>query len=200
MDNGREYLKSAPQHYQELVNRIVELSGMKHNLYAYETNTTEGFVAHHKNGIPILGYNPDFISHINKKIKWADVALMASEVMYHRNMDLYGKYISNYYNIRTTKIKRPKRLNGDYFVGKVLRHEGATLPEALAILDFFAKFKSDEAREERMCLITDGWRSADEELKEQLQLPMPVSLRKDVSGKELAAILFGLIYYLFKEE
>lgn len=198
MNKGKEYLRSAPQEYQELVNRIVELSGMNHVLYAYETNTTEGFLAHHSNGIPILGYNPEFISHINKRIKWADVALIASEVMYHRNMDLYGKYICEYYHLKVNKTKRHKRLNGDYFVGKVLRHEGATLPEALAILDFFAKFKSDEVREERMQLVTDGWKEADETLKAQLKLPVPV--RKDVSGQEIAAILFGLIYYLFKEE
>jgi hypothetical protein len=201
MDKEKNYLRSAPAYYQELVTRITELSGMKHVLHACETNAAEHFITHHTNGIPVLGYNPEFISRVSKKNKWAPVALFANEVLYHRNLDLHGKYICEYYDLKLSKPARVKKINRDFFVGKTLRHEGATLNEALDFLTKFARFSSDESRDERMELMTEGWRSEDEKQKTLLPVHVPVSLpaKKDVSGKEIAALLFGLIIYLFKE-
>lgn len=195
MENNKE-LRPAPKHYQELVNRIVKLSGMKHTLFVFETETDKRFLTHNDNGIPIVGYDPMFISEHKSAVKWAEVALFASEVIYHHNVDLHGKYICNYYNIRTVPKTKRKRINEDFFVGKVLRHEGATMEEALDVLSYFGKFQSEEIRAEREELVINGWKSADE----QLNVPALAPIKQETStNTTLAAMLLGLILMLIKE-
>jgi hypothetical protein len=201
MNNEKKELRSAPFHYQSLVDRIVKLAMIKHKLPVYETNDCKKWLTHHNNGVPVMAYNPKYIIGADSKCKWAVVALFASEVAYHYNMDFYGKYICEYYNLRVNRNQGRKRLGVDHFVGRVLRYEGASLEEALEVLSTLCNFKSDEIRYEREEKFVKGWKAADDELA----ILKPVVIKKKEEkknnpnpGAPLAALVFGLLLYLFK--
>ncbi len=191
-------LRTAPAHYRELTERIVKLSGMKHALHVYETDASKTWQTHHTNGVPVLAYNPEFIAKNKAAVKWTDVALFASEVVYHKNRDLYGKYICEFYNLHVAANPNRKRLSVDYFVGRVLRHEGATMEEAMEVISFLTRYKSFDEREERRVVVVKGWEAADKKIKAQTPL-LPAPKQQDTSATALASVLLGLIIYLFKE-
>jgi hypothetical protein len=192
------YLQPAPAEYSQLAARIVKLSGMKHTLSVFETESTKRWLTHHSNGIPILAYNPEFISKYEATVKWTSVALFASEIVYHRNRDLYGKYICEFYNLNIVESSRKKRLNVDYFIGRVLRHEGATLEEAHEVISFLGRYRSLEERQERRIAMVKGWETADAKIKSEI-LALPAPKKTQDNATAIASVLLGLIIYLFKE-
>ena len=197
MEESKNTLRTAPAHYRELTKRIVKLSGMKHALHVYETDSAKTWQTHHTNGVPVLAYNPEFIAKNVAAVKWTDTALFASEVVYHHNRDLYGKYICEFYNLNVaTNVKR-KRLKVDYFVGRVLRHEGASVEEAMEVLSFLTRYRSFDEREERRDVLVKGWEAADKKIKDETLL-LPAAKKADTTTA-LASVLLGLIIYLFKD-
>lgn len=197
MDTSKNTLRTAPAQYRELTERIVKLSGMKHVLPVYETDSTKTWQTHHTNGVPVLAYNPEFIAKNVAAVKWTDIALFASEVVYHKNRDLYGKYICEFYNIHVATNPKRKRLNVDYFVGKVLRHEGASVEEAMEVISFLTRYKSFDEREDRRTVLIKGWETADKKIRSEMPLLPPA--KPDNSGAALAGVILGLLIYLFKE-
>ena len=197
MEESKNTLRTAPAHYRELTKRIVKLSGMKHALHVYETDSTRTWKTHHTNGVPVLAYNPEFISKSIAAVKWTDIALFASEVVYHRNRDLYGKYICEFYNLNVAPNTKRKRLNVDYFVGRVLRHEGASAEEAMEVISYLTRYRSLDEREERRDVVVKGWESADKKIKAETLL-LPAAKKPDATTA-LASALLGLIIYLFKD-
>jgi hypothetical protein len=196
MDTSKKGLRAAPAQYQELVNRLTKLAGFKHTLHVYETTQNKAWQTHNHNGLPVIAYNPKYIEGVKKAGHWAVVALFANEIAYHHNMDFWGKYISEFYHIKTVSPERRKRMNVDYFVGRVLRNEGASLGEALEVLALLGKSKSDFVREEREEILTNGWKAADVALNNVAGLQ---GKKKEGPDSSLAVMLLGLIFFLMKE-
>jgi hypothetical protein len=196
MDTSKKGLRAAPAQYQELVNRLCKLAGMKHTLEVYETDQNKAWQTHHQNGLPVIAYNPKYIDGVKKAGNWAVVALFANELAYHYNMDFWGKYISEFYGIKTVNAERRKRMNVDYFVGRVLRNEGASLGESLEVLALLGKSKSDYVREEREEVLTNGWKAADSTLNNVAGLQ---GVKKEGPASSLAVMLLGLIFFLMKD-
>jgi hypothetical protein len=196
MDTSKKGLRAAPAQYQELITRLSKLAGLKHTLHVYETTQNKAWQTHNQNGLPVIAYNPKYIEGVKKAGHWSVVALFANEIAYHYNMDFWSKYISEFYGIKTTTPERRKRLNVDYFVGRVLRNEGASLGEALEVLALLGKSKSGFVREEREEILTNGWKAADAALNNVAGLQ---GKKKEGPDSSLAVMLLGLIFYLMKE-
>jgi hypothetical protein len=194
MDTNKTGLRIAPLHYQGLVNRITKLAGFKHRLWVYETSSVKTWNTHCKAGVPIIAYNPKFMARACKAGKWAVIAAFASEVIYHYNMDFHGKYICKYYDLKMGPGMYHRRMNMDYFVGRVLRHEGASREEALSVLLQTQESKFENREREQM--LTAGWIAANEQLNNWAAME---GKKPEGPATSLAVMLLGMIFYLPKE-
>jgi len=202
MDNSNTSLRSAPVYYREMADRIKKLSGIKHTLNVYETDIAPTWLSHHTSGVPILAYNPKFIEAANAVGKWVSTAIFATEVAFHNNKDLYGKYLCDYYDIKF--VESEKKLAVNHFIGRVLRHEGASLAEALETMFLLNRSKADDSLKEKQDLMTKGWEAEDDRLNRLLPVEKPKKKPKqkpgdNISGLNLAVLLLGIIVTLLKE-
>ncbi len=201
MDASKNSLRSAPVHYQEMADRIIKLSGIKYSLVVYETDDTKTWLTQHTNGVPIMAYNPKFIEMANTAGKWVSAVIFANEVACHHNMDFNARYLSSYYNLKFAKNESRKKLEVNYFTGKVLRHEGATLEESLETISIFTGSKSEEVRRDLEEIMISGWKAENERLNklEAVEKPKQKPGDNNISGSQIAALLLGLFITLLKD-
>ncbi|MGZ5134762.1 MAG: hypothetical protein ACXWCG_06420 [Flavitalea sp.] len=167
----------------EIIDLILETVGLKASFEVKQANVPNAAAVVYQGKRYIL-YNPSFIAAMNKAAgtPWAAIAVLAHEIGHHLN----GHTLDG-------KGSAPAiELEADEFSGFALRKMGASLAESQIAMRIIASARATEthpARNDRLIAIADGWKRADEQLKERyLAGNNPqVTIKAEEPKKELIA-------------
>lgn len=150
--------------YDEIVDKILNLVGLKRNFALVECNNIKNAVAYtrlerNKGWVRYIAYDKEFMNKIEKNSNdWSGFGILAHEIGHHLNFH-------NLTVVKNLAERRAREIEADEFAGFILQKLGANLDEAKLFLkvmtnDYDDRKSTHPKRSLRLKAIETGFRRA----------------------------------------